>query len=181
MTRNPEIPMAKSLVDYIFRWLAMEFVPGFRAAFAPKREKKVAPPAAEKETRGTTDAATRGQGSADSSSAMSTSLPPTDGLSAPVLPPAPKKEGNGHGPRISPDTARGFNYDGSAETGNESHHASSPPAAPGLRLALIADPLSQQGSEMQADAPACDVCGSITVRSGTCYKCMNCGNSMGCS
>ena len=36
-------------------------------------------------------------------------------------------------------------------------------------------------SELQADAPACDVCGSITVRSGTCYKCLNCGNSMGCS
>jgi hypothetical protein len=35
--------------------------------------------------------------------------------------------------------------------------------------------------EMQADAPACDVCGTITVRSGTCYKCLNCGNSMGCS
>ena len=51
-----------------------------------------------------------------------------------------------------------------------------------LRLAIVAaDPLSQQGSEMQADAPACDVCGSITVRSGTCYKCLNCGNSMGCS
>jgi ribonucleoside-diphosphate reductase alpha chain len=31
------------------------------------------------------------------------------------------------------------------------------------------------------DAPACDVCGSITVRNGTCYKCYNCGNSMGCS
>ena len=46
---------------------------------------------------------------------------------------------------------------------------------------LVADPLSQQGSNMQADAPACDVCGSITVRSGTCYKCLNCGNSMGCS
>jgi ribonucleoside-diphosphate reductase alpha chain len=53
--------------------------------------------------------------------------------------------------------------------------------AANLRLALISDPLSQQGSEMQADAPACDVCGSITVRSGTCYKCMNCGSSMGCS
>ena len=50
-----------------------------------------------------------------------------------------------------------------------------------LRLALIADPLSQQSSNLQADAPACDVCGSITVRSGTCYKCLNCGNSMGCS
>ncbi|MBL7154389.1 MAG: hypothetical protein ISS79_11790, partial [Phycisphaerae bacterium] len=31
------------------------------------------------------------------------------------------------------------------------------------------------------DAPACDICGSITVRNGTCYKCFNCGNSMGCS
>src|SRR5205823_1585041 len=40
MTRNPEIPIAKSLVDYIFRWLAMEFVPGYRAANAPRREKK---------------------------------------------------------------------------------------------------------------------------------------------
>ena len=50
-----------------------------------------------------------------------------------------------------------------------------------LRLAIVVDPLSQQGSELQADAPACDVCGSITVRSGTCYKCLNCGNSMGCS
>nr|WP_258539546.1 hypothetical protein [Chitinophaga oryzae] len=34
---------------------------------------------------------------------------------------------------------------------------------------------------MQRDAPACNVCGHITVRSGTCYKCLNCGNSMGCS
>ncbi len=35
--------------------------------------------------------------------------------------------------------------------------------------------------ENVGDAPACDVCGTITVRSGTCYKCLNCGNSMGCS
>ncbi len=35
--------------------------------------------------------------------------------------------------------------------------------------------------DMQSDAPACNVCGHITVRSGTCYKCMNCGNSLGCS
>ncbi len=34
---------------------------------------------------------------------------------------------------------------------------------------------------MMGDAPACNVCGHITLRSGTCYKCMNCGNSMGCS
>ena len=34
---------------------------------------------------------------------------------------------------------------------------------------------------MQSDAPSCNTCGHITVRSGTCYKCLNCGNSMGCS
>lgn len=34
---------------------------------------------------------------------------------------------------------------------------------------------------MMGDAPACDVCGHITIRNGTCYKCLNCGNSLGCS
>jgi len=36
-------------------------------------------------------------------------------------------------------------------------------------------------SEMRGDAPSCDVCGHITIRNGTCYKCLNCGNSLGCS
>jgi ribonucleoside-diphosphate reductase alpha chain len=35
--------------------------------------------------------------------------------------------------------------------------------------------------EFQEDAPACETCGTITVRNGTCYKCLNCGHSMGCS
>lgn len=34
---------------------------------------------------------------------------------------------------------------------------------------------------MQSDAPMCSTCGHITIRSGTCYKCLNCGTSMGCS
>lgn len=33
----------------------------------------------------------------------------------------------------------------------------------------------------QSDAPACGNCGHTTIRSGTCYKCLNCGTSMGCS
>ena len=32
-----------------------------------------------------------------------------------------------------------------------------------------------------ADAPACDTCGSIMVRNGACYKCLNCGSTSGCS
>jgi ribonucleoside-diphosphate reductase alpha chain len=43
------------------------------------------------------------------------------------------------------------------------------------------DALDEQLSEMMGDAPMCDVCGHITVRNGACYKCLNCGNSMGCS
>ncbi len=43
------------------------------------------------------------------------------------------------------------------------------------------NPLSQQLGEMMGDAPMCDGCGHITVRNGACYKCLNCGNSMGCS
>jgi len=35
--------------------------------------------------------------------------------------------------------------------------------------------------DMMGDAPLCDVCGHITVRNGSCYKCLNCGNSLGCS
>lgn len=31
------------------------------------------------------------------------------------------------------------------------------------------------------DAPLCDTCGHITVRNGSCYRCMNCGDSKGCS
>jgi ribonucleoside-diphosphate reductase alpha chain len=34
---------------------------------------------------------------------------------------------------------------------------------------------------MMGDAPFCDDCGHITVRNGACYKCLNCGASMGCS
>ncbi len=43
------------------------------------------------------------------------------------------------------------------------------------------DAVNIAARSMQGDAPACNTCGHITVRSGTCYKCLNCGNSMGCS
>jgi ribonucleoside-diphosphate reductase alpha chain len=36
-------------------------------------------------------------------------------------------------------------------------------------------------AKFPGDAPLCDQCGHITIRNGTCYKCLNCGNSLGCS
>jgi ribonucleoside-diphosphate reductase alpha chain len=174
MTRNNEIPIAKSLVDYIFRWLAMEFVPGYRAANSPNRGTRK--PEAKSQPEG----------------------PPSE------RPVAQTKNGNG-GRHTEPD-AKPFDYgSGLEQTVSDARDSEEPdserqagqagpsrpaqglsPSAqagttPNLRLAVVADPLSQQGSEFQADAPACDVCGAITVRSGTCYKCLNCGNSMGCS
>ncbi|HUX84651.1 MAG TPA: vitamin B12-dependent ribonucleotide reductase [Chitinophagaceae bacterium] len=88
-------------------------------------------------------------------------------------------------------------------TGNEEWDDKNP-AKPELSNVRIMPPSSQQGkkentrpdpvsalnssSQLNAanktyggDAPACSNCGHITVRSGTCYKCLNCGTSMGCS
>ena len=43
------------------------------------------------------------------------------------------------------------------------------------------DAVNAAAKSVQSDAPSCNTCGHITLRSGTCYKCLNCGNSMGCS
>ena len=63
--------------------------------------------------------------------------------------------------------------------------------APGLSAPLLAasntgnsgahGALDAHLDELMGDAPVCDGCGHITVRNGACYKCLNCGNSMGCS
>ena len=156
MSRNSDIPMAKSLVDYIFRWLGMEFVPGYRAANAPRR------------------------------------TPPKEAAPAPVRPSNGNGNGNGH-KHAAPDTRTVATPEprsmasAAVEIDAPAALAVAPSDAPSTgRFAAAAmtpslDPLSLAGTAAQADAPACDVCGSITVRSGTCYKCLNCGNSMGCS
>jgi ribonucleoside-diphosphate reductase alpha chain len=59
-----------------------------------------------------------------------------------------------------------------AAAGWSLNEALTPPAA---------SPLDAQLDRMMGDAPVCDTCGHITVRNGACYKCLNCGNSMGCS
>jgi ribonucleoside-diphosphate reductase alpha chain len=62
-----------------------------------------------------------------------------------------------------------------------------PVAAPAAKAAVAVeanssmDNITAAAKSMQSDAPACSTCGHITIRSGTCYKCLNCGTSMGCS
>jgi ribonucleoside-diphosphate reductase alpha chain len=59
--------------------------------------------------------------------------------------------------------------------------ASSPQATKVQKQNGVMDAVSVAAKSMQSDAPSCNTCGHITIRSGTCYKCLNCGNSMGCS
>ncbi len=144
MTENREIPFAKSLVDYIFRWMGMQFIPGYREQHAPKRE-PIEPAPAEAEHLAKVRSRMHDNDDADAHR-------------------APVDASGGSRPRVV-----------AAPAVYAIHQE--------IDLVAIARPavIDRAMAEQQADAPACDVCGTITVRAGTCYKCVNCGNSMGCS
>ncbi|AMV40585.1 vitamin B12-dependent ribonucleotide reductase [Planctomyces sp. SH-PL62] len=139
-TKNPDIPIAKSIADYIFRWLGMEFISGYREANSPNRGAEE--PAAQ-------------------------TVVEAVGSSTPVL------KVNGHR---------------SATIADLEHAEAVLGAAPGKQPATLPQSIQpelaiqdRQFASFQSDAPACDNCGALTVRCGTCYRCFNCGNSMGCS
>ena len=214
MTDNPDIPFAKSLVDYIFRWLGMEFIPGYRDANAPERPNKKSepksdpksdpkpepkaeqPPAAKPAApQGTPAQARMDSGPTDrlgashgSAAPMASSSPETN-ASKPPAPDIPKAI-------VKPsDDATPDSVDDAPDIADRHPVHNSPMAKmqdkagdvvgiadrQNAAAAAVVTSMSKANSRMMVDAPACDVCGSITVRSGTCYKCLNCGNSLGCS
>ncbi len=72
------------------------------------------------------------------------------------------------------------------EDAHPSQPAASKPLAPSAQpkpepAASARSALDEQLSQMLGDAPICEICGHITIRSGACYKCLNCGNTLGCS
>lgn len=176
MTSNADIPFAKSLVDYIFRWLGMRFIPGYREANLPHRATKPAEssdpqPASRKNT-----AQTGGE------SRWSTQNTPGAAMDRGVS--------NGPIARIGQqpgDTERPARPEIRPEMmGTVIQHEAHTSAQyrDGLSVVVVEEhvsALSAAMSENMGDSPPCDVCGEITVRNGTCYKCMGCGNSMGCS
>src|SRR5262249_46167135 len=121
-TKNAEIPMAKSIMDYIFKWLAIKFLArdAQEEAGVIKREDPAPPPNVVPLTSRDRDFVT------SLASPTPIVLPPRD------------------------------------------------PAAPNV---------SKPGTTFlyQQDAPSCSDCGSIMVRNGACYKCLNCGSTSGCS
>jgi ribonucleoside-diphosphate reductase alpha chain len=174
MTMNREIPFAKSLVDYIFRWLGIRFIAGYREANTPQRngttepvgsvgshEKTESTPTTSVETRTEKD---RWESSKSEASAGSQDAGPAHGSGGAVV-----HTKSGVNPQAAPRSVAVESTVGSTTDPLAARGAAS--AAATLSIAM----------DSMGDAPACDVCGTITVRSGTCYKCLNCGNSMGCS
>ena len=122
-SKNPQIPYAKSIVDYLFRWLASKFL----------------------------DEHARQEVGVVSA--------PQHGYSVTVTTPA---------------------ADGS-EHESEANKVTLLRPAPSLDLTNGYDAGTRQSFINQADAPPCHDCGCIMVRNGTCYKCLNCGATSGCS
>ena len=141
-TKNPDIPIAKSIADYIFRWLGMEFIPGYREANAPKRP--AAEPSGEQASTG-----------------------------------APMLKVNGHRTATIADLEHAEAVMGAGAYQSEPLAAPATQDEPALGEGLGEQ--DRQFAHFQSDAPPCDNCGALTVRCGTCYRCFNCGNSMGCS
>jgi ribonucleoside-diphosphate reductase alpha chain len=164
-TSNKDIRIAKSVVDYIARWLGVTFmtehpeygrgVPQATAADQTSQLDSVKPlggngPSTEQPV---SEAAT-------ATTATDSGMPVVDlealQRAGMVLRAGTNGSGNGNG------------------NGNSAHaHAHTQNGS--------LDGRDREFARYQSDAPSCDNCGAITVRNGNCYLCHNCGNSMGCS
>jgi ribonucleoside-diphosphate reductase alpha chain len=176
MTSNRDIPFAKSVIDYIFCWLGCRFIPGYTEKNIPNR---VAVPAAAESKNVTTakqlvektkDLAQKIAEAKTGAKIKEKTIQAKEDSSASKQPtrqpsPAPRS-------RFA-DLANRIGALVSSTIADES--------GPLQSEGKVMQQFNAQFEHFQDDAPACDICGAITVRNGSCYKCFNCGNSMGCS
>jgi ribonucleoside-diphosphate reductase alpha chain len=160
-TGNEQIGYAKSLMDYIFRWLNLRFLSGEQltlfAGLTPRTPQLPASPSILPETDMEEDLASQqhlarlAKAVADQLSNVSAHGPASGGGG--IAPDAYGQPGPTGGVKMPNMTDRGL------------YHA--------------ADAMRQM-YEM-GDAPSCSTCGAIMVRNGSCYRCMSCGSTSGCS
>jgi ribonucleoside-diphosphate reductase alpha chain len=206
-TTNPEIRVAKSLIDYMFRWLGITFLPGYREQIG------LAPPAMSGKTAARSSGS-ESSGSENAGSATASSVKAGAGTGpGPGPGPGPGKSSGDKSSREKGGT-NGASLPKSATGESTGGLSDSPVNGNGATIALTtAAPnghaassgwldssvsertvsawhddengalgnRNEQFAKFQSDAPGCDHCGAITVRNGNCYLCHNCGNSMGCS
>ncbi|WP_437203330.1 vitamin B12-dependent ribonucleotide reductase [Planctomicrobium sp. SH664] len=157
-TTNPDIPVAKSVVDYIFRFLGITFLAGYREANTPKRDDD--------------GEGSYGAGGDSSNFKVSSSHEVKGGAS--------RTEVAAESPTHTNGASTNGHHNGNGHHSGKSKAVMFDPKS----LASVSvqhSSRSEQFAHFQLDAPACDSCGAITVRNGNCYLCHNCGQSMGCS
>jgi ribonucleoside-diphosphate reductase alpha chain len=184
MTTNSDIPFAKSLVDYIFRWMGMQFIAGYRDQNAPRRPASVAAPqpaepAAELSGR-TVKEDTGWQQRMEGGSSRAGGRMSPDGMGVSDSVPD-SVDGPARIASILAGSVHGHESDATMDAASGGVLSVETQTTATVVVRQHATVLDQSNASLMGDAPACDGCGSITVRNGTCYRCLNCGNSMGCS
>jgi ribonucleoside-diphosphate reductase alpha chain len=175
MTANRDIPFAKSIVDYVFRWLGLTFLEEYRKANLPQSAETgggagALPSAAPEDKEGNPSAKASADPASGTEGTASVGALFRDRLPSSIT-------GNGKAPLAEGGAPRG----GSLPLGGGAYRpVRSVPAGP-AGTAPVADRWNWQTWRSQEDAPPCLECGEIMVRSGSCYKCPNCGSTSGCS
>jgi ribonucleoside-diphosphate reductase alpha chain len=166
ITTNRDIPFAKSLVDYIFQWMGMQFIEGYREANIPNRPSTSTLPTNAKLFNRTKPVKEDSQWKETKDDTLTT---PRDTTTM------------SHG-GVSPKAGGTTEVKIEAEVVTQ-HKVAVQTTTDGVQTeeTIMQSSLSKATANMQGDAPPCPTCGEITIRNGTCYKCMNCGNSLGCS
>jgi len=169
MTSNRDIPFAKSLIDYIFCWLGCQFIPGYADKNTPNRAATPGTP----ENKNATTAKKLVEKTKDLAHKIA---------EVKVLKQEAKK------PSVQEPSIKLMSAESKNRFADLANRIStlvgttiSDEAGALQSQARTLEQFNAQFAHFLEDAPACDICGSITVRNGTCYKCFNCGNSMGCS
>jgi len=163
MTSNKTIPFAKSLIDYIFCWLGCRFIPGYAEKNTPNGVTTADTPTtttAKQLVEKTKDLANK----IDEAKALHKKPAPLAPTDVKLSPAKPASFAEAAADKVVEMVGAVVNGDTQFQSEAATIHQ-----------------FSHQFQRFQDDAPACDVCGAITVRNGTCYRCYNCGNSMGCS
>ena len=156
---HPNIKMANSIVDYVFRSLGLEYLGRTDLVQVPPAELGELP---EPPSGLAVDAGVQ----LDLTSDMPI-------VTAPISHPAVADPD-----RMTPSPNGGNGSVGGVRGAKAAVALSTVKADTGsLQTASVQQALG----EMMGDAPLCETCGHITVRNGSCYRCLNCGNSMGCS
>ena len=164
-TPNQDLGYAKSIMDYIFRWLQLRFLTGEQQSLFENIRPKTALYLAGDDSTGT---------------AMGTVTTPDDTGIHDVSMLA--KAAAGPGPRPMDMGATSAPQGGlPTETGSlETRNSKLETADRGLSGHVHSSTALSSIVDL-GDAPSCHTCGAIMTRNGSCYRCGECGSTSGCS